>query len=408
MDEVEQKKEKSGNWIHLLLFGITLITTTLAGAEWMFGRSLFGTYSLSGLEILSGLEFSLPFLSILTVHEFGHYFTARHYNIKTTLPYFIPFLPITFSIGTLGAVIRLKERVKSTKENFDIGIAGPLAGFVVAIFVLIYGFTNLPPKDHIFSIHPEYQLLGENWESLVYDTDTIVVNPKGRYPESKLLNLLPDTIEFSTQIPKVYLGTNLIFEFFKNNVADKERLPNHYEAMHYPWLFAGFLALFFTALNLIPVGQLDGGHVLYGLFGRENHRIISSGIFIAFVFYAGLGVINPFDPNVGFAETVLCSILYVGFLYLTYYTISKQFRDRLFIAVLTFTAQFGVVYLFPGVIGYQGWLIFAFIIGRFLGIQHPPTLYDEPISFNRKILGWIALLIFVLSFSPRPIIVEGI
>jgi hypothetical protein len=66
------------------------------------------------------------------------------------------------------------------------------------------------------------------------------------------------------------------------------------------------------------------------------------------------------------------------------------------------------VYLFPGVIGYQGWLIFAFIIGRFLGIQHPPTLYDEPISFNRKILGWIALLIFVLSFSPRPIIVEGI
>ena len=142
----------------ILLFLATLLTTTLAGAELCFGKSILsGDFSWN--DFLLGMNYSVPFLFILSVHEFGHYFTARYHNVSSSLPYYIPFyLPIIFpfSIGTFGALIRLKEHVPSLKKNFDIGIAGPLAGMVAAMIVLIYGFTNLPDADYIFLIHPEY------------------------------------------------------------------------------------------------------------------------------------------------------------------------------------------------------------------------------------------------------------
>ena len=144
---------------HLILFIITLVCTTLAGAEWRYGR-LWALDGLSWKMFFGGLAYSLPLLTFLTFHEFGHYITARLNKVKASLPYYIPlWLPIGLSIGTMGAVIRLKEKLKSRQQFFDIGIAGPLAGFVIALGILYYGFTHLP--DHhslIFDIHPEYKI----------------------------------------------------------------------------------------------------------------------------------------------------------------------------------------------------------------------------------------------------------
>jgi len=218
----------------------------------------------------------------------------------------------------------------------------------------------------------------------------------------------PDTIWFRKDGPKIYLGDNLLFKFFKNYaVEDKSKVPNKHEIMHYPWLLAGFLALFFTALNLMPVGQLDGGHVLYGLAGSKNHRLISSGVFLIFVFYAGLGVINPHDVNQDLTDLVLYIPLYIFFLYIIFFSFSKDAKNRLMIAVVVFALQFLTSYIYPEVQGYRGWLVFAFLLGRVLGVYHPPTLIEEPIGTNRQILGWIALVIFIISFSPQPLIIEG-
>jgi len=387
------------------LFLTTLLTTTISGSEWIFGRSIF--YGLSRInidELLYGLYFSLPFLGILTVHEFGHYLTARYYKIKTSLPYFIPFFPFFFSIGTLGAVIRIKEKIQSRKQNFDIGIAGPLAGFVVAIGVLYYAFNTLPPPEHIYSIHPQYEYFGLDYDKYVYDHDTSFTKESLLEVNPDITMEMPDTIVFSTDFPTVSLGNNLVFMFFERYVVDDiSRIPNHYEMMHYPWIFAGYLALFFTALNLLPIGQLDGGHILYGLVGYEKHKMISTGLFLTFVFYAGLGVVNPYDPT----EELLWQIpLYAFFLMITFLNLVPDFKNRLSLALAIFAAQFLLVYIYPAVEGYFAWLVFAFIIGRFLGIYHPRALQDEPLSQDRQILGWIALAVFIVSFSPQPLILK--
>ncbi len=393
--------------IHILLFLITLTTTTLAGAEWMFGRpTLLSTTGIIWSDVAAGLYFSIPFLGILTVHEFGHYLTARYHKVKVTLPYYIPFIPVFPSIGTMGAVIRIKEAIHSRSQNFDVGVAGPLAGFVVALAVLFYGFTNLPEKEYIFEIHPEYQYFGLDYEQYVYDTDTSFL--AADVPGDLDLQFYPDTITLFKDGPRISLGNNLTFMFFENYVVpDKSLIPNRYEMMHYPWIFAGFLALFFTALNLMPIGQLDGGHVIYGMVGPKMHKYISSTVFVGFVFYAGLGVINPHDPNQDFYDTIKWVPLYVLFLYILFRGLSKNWRDRLLVAVSVFAAQYAISFTYPGIEGYSGWLVFAFIVGRFLGINHPPALIETPIGRNRQIIGWIALIVFVISFSPRPLIVAG-
>src|SRR4051812_35166480 len=129
MEEEDKLKKYS---IHIGLFILTLFTTTLAGQEWM------GLADISWWNgFFKGMEYSVPFLGILTVHEFGHYLTARKYGAKVSLPYFIPlFIPGFGTIGTLGAFIRILSHHKSRKEVFDIGIAGPLSGFIVAMILL--------------------------------------------------------------------------------------------------------------------------------------------------------------------------------------------------------------------------------------------------------------------------------
>ena len=226
----------------VVCFVLTLITTTMAGAEWTFGKSVFMPgYSWSDFQ--SGFAYSIPFLLILTVHEFGHYFTALYYRIKVTLPYYIP-LPPPFLLGTLGALIRLKERPVSKQQHFDIGIAGPLAGFVLALAILWYGFTHLPPPEFIFQFHPEYARYGADYANYVYRPEFM-----------------------KDGVIDVILGKNLLFLFFEKFVANPALVPNPHEIMHYPLLFAGFLALVFTSLNLLPIGQLDGGHIAIR-FGR--------------------------------------------------------------------------------------------------------------------------------------------
>ena len=346
----------------------------MIGSELILGRSFF--YSPEGLkwtDFAIGFYYSCPFLGFLTVHEFGHYITARLYKIRVTLPYYIP---LFFAFGTMGAFIRIKDPIKSRKEFFDVGIAGPLAGFVVAIGILFYGFTHLPPQEYIYEVHPEYAQYGENYAEYVYENDSLI---------------------------SLAVGGNLIFDFFENYVVeDPSRIPNAYEMMHYPWLFAGFLATFFTTLNLIPIGQLDGGHVLYGLFGFKKHKIISSALFIAFVGYAGLGVVTPFMTG---NELMLYVPLYLGFLYLTFSKMYPRAMDKLTVALSVLAGQVVISYFWPDFTGYSGWLLFAFIIGRILGVYHPPALLDQPLDTKRKILGWIALVIFVISFSPQPFIV---
>lgn len=358
--------------LQLILFVATFVTTTIAGAEWTYGKSVY--VSFTWYDFVSGMHFSIPFLLILTVHEFGHYFTARKNQINSSLPYYIPIPPFPFSIGTMGAIIRLRQRVNSLKVNFDIGIAGPLAGFVMALIVLFYGFSNLPPAEYIFEIHPEYEQYGLAYADHVYGNQEGVID--------------------------VVIGKNLLFLFFEKFVADPERMPNPHEIMHYPYLFSGFLALIFTALNLLPIGQLDGGHVLYGLVGYKNHKLIASGVFIVFIFYAGIGLVHPLQP---FNDLILYIPAYVIFLVLCLRGLRLSTQNTVMIALLIFAGQFVWSWIQPSITGFTGWLLFAFIIGRLAGVEHPRAEIEERLDTNRQLLGWIALIIFVLCFSPVPI-----
>ncbi|QNF33617.1 site-2 protease family protein [Adhaeribacter swui] len=369
---------------HFVLFCFALITTTIAGAEWMAAKPLLVVTTdwqvirlLTKPQVLSGLYYSLPFLGVLTAHEFGHYFVARYYRIRVTLPYYIPFwFPLLPTIGTMGAVIKIRDRIFSKKEYFDVGIAGPLAGFVVAIPLLWYGFTHLPAPEHIFTIHPEYKKLGLDYAKTAY------ANPEG----------------------SMALGKNLLFLFFEKFVApDPALVPNRYELMHYPFLFAGFLSLFFTAMNLLPIGQLDGGHILYGLIGYRNFNRLSPVFFVGFIFYAGLGIIGPHTPP---DERYWQYLLYAGYLFVVFEKVLPSPRMALGLAAIVFCIHLGLAYLIPGIKGYPGWLVFGLLLSRLLGVFHPPAPNEAPLSTGRKVLGWITVVIFILSFSPAPFLYE--
>ena len=163
-------EERKRILIQVGLFIATFITTTLAGAESSYGRTIW-VDGYTWNDFAKGLEFSIPLLLILTVHEFGHYFVAMYHKVKTSLPYYIPIPPIPFflfNIGTMGAVIRLRSRPDTNVKNFDIGLAGPLAGFIMALIILFYGFKTLPEPEHIFQFHPEYKEYGLNYADHVY------------------------------------------------------------------------------------------------------------------------------------------------------------------------------------------------------------------------------------------------
>jgi len=364
--------------LHGSLFIVTFITATMAGAEWTYGKSVFMT-DYTWADFASGLPYSICFLTILTCHEFGHYFTAIHYRIKTTLPYYIPLPPLPFFLGTLGALIRIKERIISNKQQFDVGIAGPLAGFVVAIAFLIYGFVSLPPAEYVFQIHPEYKQYGLGYADHVYKT-----MPEG-------------TVD-------VIIGKNLLFTFLEKIFADPARMPNPHEIMHYPFLFAGFLSLVFTCMNLLPIGQLDGGHVLYGLVGYRRHRIVATCIYFALLFYTGLGYV---DSHLPVDQLLFEILLYLFFLFMALRSLFEKKRDRIMYALLIFTLQYITGWLVPSIHGYSAWLAFILLVGWMAGVPHPPSEIEEPLDLNRKILGWLALAIFILCLTPEPIVINA-
>lgn len=308
--------------IHLALFVVTFITTTIAGAEWTTGT--MGPYEFS--ELSRGLPYSISILFILACHEFGHYFAARYHKVDTTLPYFIPFPPIPgfINFGTMGAVIKTRSVVRTNKAMFDIGVAGPIAGFIACLLILIYGFTNLPPIEYLLAIHPDYF-------SPEYGQNTL-------------------SFEF---------GNTLLFSFFKEIFTTSDQfIPPMSEVYHYPYLCVGWFGLFITAMNMIPIGQLDGGHVFYSMFGSKKHEMIAS---ISMIILIVLGVAGVLDA---FLE------LGIGF-------------------------------------GWIGWLFWSFILYTFIKIKHPDVPVFEKLDQRRMMYGYVAIIILLLSFSPNPFIISA-
>ena len=361
--------------VHVGLFLLTVLTTTLAGVVLTRGTIdllplgfwEFPAAPLPG-EWARGLAFALSFLGVLTVHEFGHYFVARANRVRTSLPYYIPF---PMGLGTFGAVIRIRERIFSRREFFDIGLAGPLAGFVVAVGVLAYGFTHLPPLEYLFSIHPEYARYGADYARHVYP------------PGADALTLAR---------PLLYRGLETL-------LADPARVPHPNELLHYPVLLAGALSLFFTALNLLPLGQLDGGHILYGLLGPARSNRLMPWLFTGFIFYAGLGLFSVHD---GWQVWAYGGPVYAAYLALIFWRVLPRPRQGLLLAAGIWAAQVAAASYWPGLSGNPGWLVFGLLLGRLTSIYHPPAPDERPLSPGRRLLGWLMLVIFVLCFTPSP------
>jgi membrane-associated protease RseP (regulator of RpoE activity) len=210
----------------LLAFGLllaTLLTTTLAGAT--LGKPVDQLpQNFSALQV--GLPYALSLMTILGIHELGHYFTARRYQIRATLPYFIPVPPASvFPFGTFGAFIQLRSPIPNRKALFDVGISGPLSGFIATLPILLWGLAHSTP--------------------IPATEESGLLNFTSFKPAASLLIMV-----FS----KLALGSNL--------TAD-QALNLH------PVAIAGCLGLVITALNLMPVGQLDGGHIVHAMFGQR-------------------------------------------------------------------------------------------------------------------------------------------
>ncbi|MCH8029757.1 MAG: site-2 protease family protein [Candidatus Dadabacteria bacterium] len=294
--------------IHIALFLTTALTTFYAG------YLLFG-------EVLDGLLFSSSLLLILGTHELGHYHFGKKNGVDITPPYFIPVpaLPDFPTIGTFGAFIRIRSPIYTKRALFDIGIAGPLMGILMAVPVIAIGLR----------------------------LSSVVANPPDA--EGGLLFGAPI---FYTLLETVFLSD----------------VPKGSEVIWHPMAFAGWIGFLVTALNLIPAGQLDGGHIMYALFTKQWHRRISAAIVVVLI-VLGVGT-KPFVELAGLVwpESPL--------------------------------AQYAGPLLFGG---WPGWVLWAFLLSVF-GRKHPPTIYDTiPLDRKRKMLGIVGLVVFLGCFTPVPV-----
>jgi len=279
--KLEYLKKTQIPWTNIILFFLTVITTLLAGA-YMNQADPFS----NPLLVFKGVSFAVPLLLILTFHEFGHYVQSRRAGIKVSLPYFIPG-PTLF--GTFGAVIRSKSPFRTRRDLLDVGAAGPIAGFVVAVIVIIIGLSHSQIVEEV------------SGEGLI-------------------------------------LGESLIFKFLSWLVL--KDVPEGYGVLLSPTAFAGWAGILVTMLNLLPIGQLDGGHIMYALLGRNQRRI---------------------------ATVATLALIPLGFFL------------------------------------WFGWFVWVALV-LLIKIGHPPTLNDQvPLDTKRKVIGWLAMFIFVLSFIPVPI-----
>ena len=284
-------------WLHGLLFGLTVLTTWFAGL--FFAMSFLSTAGVSETSLFDprvvglGFSYALTLMTILTGHELGHFLTCRRYGVLATYPYFIPGPPF---LGTFGAFIRIKSPVRFKHQIFDVGANGPLTGFALALPALVIG---------------------------------LAFSKVGPVPTT------PDTISF---------GEPLLFRILSGLFFG--RIPEGSSLILHPVGFAGWVGLLVTAINLVPLGQLDGGHVAYALLGRRARLL--SRIMVGFLIVMGL------------------------FFHLT-------------------------------------WLILAAVLLFFefrskMRLQHPPVLdEDAPLGTKRTILSIVIVLIFILSFIPDPV-----
>jgi membrane-associated protease RseP (regulator of RpoE activity) len=321
------RRESAGpnvrEWLkHSLFFLLTFVTTTFAGivisapdpdvqAPAVAGVLGYVWYvpeyylrivtALCSLAIAnpvllkSGLTFAAALLTILTAHEMGHYLACRYYGVRATLPFFIPAPPL-FLAGTFGAFIKMKSPIPSRRALFDIGLAGPLAGFVALVPVAVTGLLTLQP------LQPSP---AQNLGSAVIFNDPLLFQIIGKLT-----------------------GANLI-----------DASPN-------PFYMAAWIGLLVTSLNLMPVGQLDGGHGTFAVFGQRAHKLIGRFAFIAVAVMSVLGFIWHGSPS-GFLYTVL--------------------------------------------------------LGVMLRVRHPAPEQMEPLGRARRVVGIITLIVFALSFVPFPI-----
>lgn len=391
----------------------------MVGAEMRSNRSFFfGEITLGLADLSLGLAYSFAFLLFLTTHEFGHYLTARYHKVKATLPFYIPiYIPGLLNIGSFGAVIRLKEPPRTTSQYFDIGIAGPLAGFVVAVGLLIYGFQTLPaPSSYLLPINQDYvEVFGRVPSEAELSTWIEQGGYFDRLSYSERQSLLEDgekLLPSATQdsiarsrylVPTYRIGSNLLFEALKHTASKPERIPSHFDLIHYPWLFVGYLALFFTALNLLPIGQLDGGHVMYGLIGRQRAGRLARAVVLILSLIGGIGLLRA-DVLAGWVGwlTAAVYLFYLG------YIVKKMIKSKKIVQILPIVAalvciQVGLGYLFPDTLPSPIWLLYGFLSVRFIGVDHPPAWQEHQLSTGRKILGWVAILIFISCFSLHPI-----
>lgn len=382
------EETKDRYWLHALLFVLTLLACIYAGYL-LVGRAVL--YSQTGLSqaVMDGLMYAAPLLLFLTTHEFGHFLMARYHHVRTSWPYYIPaFFPGMLTLGTFGAVIRIREPVPSVRKLFDIGAAGPIAGFVVALGVLVYALATLPPPEYLMDV-PGHEAL----KAFIAET--------GRFPDEPLAATDENAIRLFVGYTPLYW---MLSEVFVN-------VPPMYELHHYPVLFAGWLGLFFTALNLLPVGQLDGGHILYALVGRKWHSRLARAIVFVLLLSGSLGFMKDVGPMLsgysgwagGMGWFLLAGILYL-FLRRVHGGDHRMIAPSLLALVLI---TLGAQYLGPAVtqFGWTGWFVWCILIVAFIKIDHPPVLYDEPLDRKRRILGVVAMAIFILCFSIRPLYV---
>lgn len=290
--EVDEEVEPSffSKWtLPVVLFLLTVFTTLWAGAYQTYNGPVRGplNFLLASPETLwRGIPFAGALLFILTTHELGHYLLSKIHRVPASLPLFIPGPP--HFIGTFGAIIRMRGPILSRRALFDIGVAGPLAGFVVAVVVLIVGLSL-------------------------------------------------STVVDRTATYGLHLGEPLLLQFMSWVVIGP--LSPEADVVLHPIGFAAWFGLFVTSLNLLPIGQLDGGHVAYALWGRRQRTM---------------------------ALAFLPILLVLGF------------------------------------VGWSGWFLWAFMAGLW-GVGHPPVMDPQvPLGRNRTIVGWIAFAVFVVTFAPVP------
>jgi membrane-associated protease RseP (regulator of RpoE activity) len=251
------KAKRSNPWINLILFLLTLLSMLFTGAQYVYGGNEGATEG--GIMQFfvenpwAGLPFAASLLAILLAHEFGHYIAGRIHRTDVTLPYFLPFPFSPF--GTLGAFIQLKSPPRNKRELLDIGLAGPIAGLVVAIPILLLGLS-LSELDRI----PLFIRLGDAFylegNSIIYLFSKYVV----------FHEWIPTPMSYGDLSPALYWARYLL-----------TGLPTPLggmDVMLHPVAWAGWAGLLVTSLNLIPAGQLDGGHLLYSLLGRDAKRFV--------------------------------------------------------------------------------------------------------------------------------------